>query len=248
MQKNFAQADYAATARQAAAEGAVLLRNYRHALPLEEGCRVAVFGRNQLHYYRCGIGSGGMVNSAYVISILDALKADSDIVLNQAVLSAYEAWHEAHPLEGCNEWGEEPWSQAEMPMPEALVQQAAKTSDAALICIGRTAGEDHDSSAAPGSFLLTEEEERTIRLVCRYFPRSIVVLNTAGIIDMTWVKRCNPAAILYVWHGGQEGGNGVADVLTGRGNPCGKLPDTIAEQLCDYPANANFGNAERRWI
>ena len=247
MQKNFAQADYAATARQAAAEGAVLLRNYRHALPLEEGCRVAVFGRNQLHYYRCGIGSGGMVNSAYVVSILDALKADSDIVLNQAVLSAYEAWHEAHPLEGCNEWGEEPWSQAEMPLPEALVQQAAKTSDAALICIGRTAGEDHDSSAAPGSFLLTEEEERTIRLVCRYFPRSIVVLNTAGIIDMTWVKRCNPAAILYVWHGGQEGGNGAADVLTGRVNPCGKLPDTIAEQLSDYPANANFGNAERNF-
>ena len=135
MQKNFAQADYAATARQAAAEGAVLLRNHRHALPLEKGCRVAVFGRNQLHYYRCGIGSGGMVNSAYVVSILDALKADSDIVLNQAVLSAYEAWHEVHPLEGCNEWGEEPWSQAEMPLPEALVQQAAKTSDAALICM-----------------------------------------------------------------------------------------------------------------
>ena len=163
MQKNFAQADYAATARQAAAEGAVLLRNYRHALPLEEGCRVAVFGRNQLHYYRCGIGSGGMVNSAYVVSILDALKADSDIVLNQAVLSAYEAWHEAHPLEGCNEWGEEPWSQAEMPLPEALVQQAAKTSDAALICIGRRSrfvsragqlsadrgGRTHDSSRLP---------------------------------------------------------------------------------------------------
>lgn len=126
MQKNFAQTDYAATARQAAAEGAVLLRYHRHALPLEKGCCVAVFGRNQLHYYRCGIGSGGMVNSAYVISILDALKADSDIVLNQAVLSAYEAWHETHPLEGCNEWGEEPWSQAEMPLPEALVQQAAK--------------------------------------------------------------------------------------------------------------------------
>lgn len=247
MQKNFAQTDYAATARQAAAEGAVLLRYHRHALPLEKGCCVAVFGRNQLHYYRCGIGSGGMVNSAYVISILDALKADSDIVLNQAVLSAYEAWHETHPLEGCNEWGEEPWSQAEMPLPEALVQQAAKTSDAALICIGRTAGEDHDSSAAPGSFLLTEEEENTICLVCRYFPRSIVVLNTAGIIDMSWVKRCNPAAILYVWHGGQEGGNGAADVLTGRVNPCGKLPDTIAEQLSDYPANANFGNAERNF-
>ena len=64
---------------------------------------------------------------------------------------------------------------------------------------------------------------------------------------MTWVKRCNPAAILYVWHGGQEGGNGAADVLTGRVNPCGKLPDTIAEQLSDYPANANFGNAERNF-
>ena len=67
MQKNFAQTDYAATARQAAAEGAVLLRYHRHALPLEKGCCVAVFGRNQLHYYRCGIGSGGMVNSAKII-------------------------------------------------------------------------------------------------------------------------------------------------------------------------------------
>lgn len=84
-----------------------------------------------------------------------------------------------------------------------------------------------------------------VEKVSKAFARTIVVLNVGNIIDMKWVKECNPAAVLYVWQGGQEGGNGVADVLMGRVNPCGKLTDTIAENIEDYPSQSCFGDLTR---
>ena len=64
---------------------------------------------------------------------------------------------------------------------------------------------------------------------------------------MKWVDEYNPSAVLYAWQGGQEGGNGVIDVLTGRVNPCGKLTDTIAKNIEDYPSTKNFGDPERNY-
>lgn len=64
---------------------------------------------------------------------------------------------------------------------------------------------------------------------------------------MKWVREFDPAAILYAWQGGQEGGNGVCDVLTGRVNPCGKLTDTIAEDISDYPSTSNFGDLQKNY-
>ena len=84
-----------------------------------------------------------------------------------------------------------------------------------------------------------------VEKVSKAFARTIVVLNVGNIIDMKWVKECNPAAVLYVWQGGQEGGNGVADVLMGRVSPCGKLTDTIAENIEDYPSTSCFGDLVR---
>lgn len=107
--------------------------------------------------------------------------------------------------------------------------------------IGRTAGEDRDASAKKGSYLLTDLEEDMLDQVCRAFKRVIVVLNVGNIIDMKWVEKYNPSAVLYTWQGGQEGGHSVADVLTGRVNPCGKLADTIARDISDYPSTENFG-------
>ena len=88
-------------------------------------------------------------------------------------------------------------------------------------------------------------EKEMVEKVSKAFARTIVVLNVGNIIDMKWVKECNPAAVLYVWQGGQEGGNGVADVLMGRVNPCGKLTDTIAENIEDYPSQSCFGDLTR---
>lgn len=105
-----------------------------------------------------------------------------------------------------------------------------KAADAAIVVVGRTAGEDQDNKNEAGSYLLTDTEKEMVEKVSKAFARTIVVLNVGNIIDMKWVKECNPAAVLYVWQGGQEGGNGVADVLMGRVNPCGKLTDTIARE------------------
>lgn len=117
----------------------------------------------------------------------------------------------------------------------------------ALVIIGRTAGEDQDTKAEPGSYLLTEEEEAMIRTVSRHFTRTAVLLNVGNIIDMKWVETCKPSAVLYVWQGGMEGGSGVADVLTGRVNPCGRLSDTIARSIEDYPSSSCFGDQYRNF-
>ena len=233
--------EYARTARRAAAESCVLLHNEHHALPLRAGEHVAVFGRNQFNYYKSGTGSGGMVNTEYVIGILDALKAEEGLQLDQSVLETYENWLQDHPFDVGQGWAQEPWFQEEMELSEELVQAAAERNDAALILIGRTAGEDKDNGPEPGSWYLTKKEEQMLERVCGAFSRTIVLLNVGNIIDMNWVDRYQPSAVMYVWQGGQEGGNGVADVLTGRVTPSGKLPDTIAYRLEDYPSNENHG-------
>lgn len=84
--------------------------------------------------------------------------------------------------------------------------------------LGRTAGEDQDNTDKPGSYKLTRTEEDLIRKVSSQFSRTAVILNVGNIIDMKWVREFDPAAVLYAWQGGQEGGNGVCDVLTGRVN------------------------------
>ena len=234
---------YAKIARKAAAEGAVLLKNEKEVLPLKKGEKLAVFGRIQFHYYKSGTGSGGMVNTKYVVGILDALK-EEEIKLNQELEQVYREWTKDHPFNCGNGWGQEPWSQEEMPLSLETVQKAAESSETALVIIGRTAGEDQDAKNERGSYLLTETEEEMLEKVCTTFKRVIVVLNVGSIIDMNWVKAYKPQAVLYTWQGGMEGGHAVADILMGRVNPCGKLADTIASSIKDYPSDVNFGGEE----
>ncbi|WP_353048874.1 glycoside hydrolase family 3 C-terminal domain-containing protein [Exiguobacterium sp. s130] len=232
---------YTKLARQTVAEGAVLLQN-DGVLPLQPATTVAVFGRNQFNYYKSGTGSGGMVNVTNVVSPLDMLR--EDVTLNTDVLKAYENWLEDHPFDQGEGWAAEPWSQEEMPLDATLVQQAALDSDVALIMIGRTAGEDRDNTADPGSYFLTETEQEMLRLVTTHFKQTVVVLNVGNIIDMRWVEETAPSAVLYAWQGGMEGGTGLSDLLLGRISPSGKLPDTIVRSLDDYPSTPHFGHAD----
>ncbi len=234
---------YASLARQAGAEGAVLLENADHALPLQEGEKISVFGRIQFHYYKSGTGSGGLVNTRYAVGILDALKEEK-LSLNEELMKTYEAWIAEHPFDFGQGWAQEPWSQEEMPLTDEIVEKAADFSETAIVVIGRTAGEDRDAAAEKGSYLLTDLEEDMLSKVCKRFSRVIALLNVGSIIDMKWVDRYQPSAVLYVWQGGMEGGHGVADVLMGRVNPCGKLSDTIAKDITDYPSTENFGGAK----
>lgn len=233
---------YSALARTAAAEGCVLLRNENQTLPIRENETVSVFGRIQLDYFKSGTGSGGKVNVPYVRNILDGLALYPSVHVYEPLLERYRSWVMEHPFDNGTGWGTEPWCQEEMKLDEAVVADAAAHSDLALIILGRTAGEDRDNSADEGSYHLTADEKDMIAKVCAAFPRTAVLLNVGNIIDMSWVEECSPSAILYVWQGGMEGGYGAADVLCGTISPCGKLSDTIAKHLSDYPSTRNFGS------
>lgn len=233
--------EYLRTAAQAAAEGIVMLRNESEALPLPAGGEIAVFGRIQLHYYKSGTGSGGMVNVSKVTGILDGL-LDAGVRVNQKLLDVYRAWDAENPFDPGKGWGGEPWAQAEMPLEESLVAETAAVCQRAVVIIGRTAGEEMDNRDAEGSWRLTSAEENMLRLTRKYFAKVIVLLNTGNIIDMSFLDKHHPDAVLLVWQGGMTGGTGAADVLTGKVSPSGKLPDTIAYALSDYPSDAHFGD------
>lgn len=231
--------------RQMAAEGAVLLENKGDILPIRAGETVSVFGRVQTCYYKSGTGSGGMVNVEYKTGILDGLRANG-VPLNEELASVYADWVTEHPFDnGGSGWAMEPWFQEEMPLDDALVKKAAENSSLALVVIGRTAGEDKDSKVVEGSYLLTEKEVAMIKTVKKHFTRMAVVLNVGNIIDMKWVKELGVDSVIYAWHGGMEGGNGIADVLCGKVSPCGKLSDTIAVDISDYPSTKNYGAKEQ---
>lgn len=238
---------YEKTAREMVAEGLVLLKNDNKALPLKQGETVSVFGRMQNHYYKSGTGSGGMVNVARVVGILDALNECKDVNVNQKLAETYAAWDKEHPVELGFGWGQEPWSQAEMPVTEELVQEAAGESDSAIVIIARTAGEDKDNTLEKGAYMLTDIELDMLRLVRENFKKMTVLLNVGGLIDMSFLDSISPDACMYVWQGGMVGGYGVVDVLMGDVSPSGKLTDTIAYDIKDYPAYDNFGDEKRNF-
>lgn len=236
---------FAAVARRAVAEGVVLLKNDGDVLPLQAGARIALFGRSQYNYYKSGTGSGGMVNTKYVIGVKEAIEADSRFTLNQELVSTYDEWLKDHPFEQGVGWAAEPWFQEEMVITPEIAKRAAESSDVAIVLIGRTAGEDQDNSATAGSYLLTDDEHTMLKNVTAAFDKTLVLLNVGNTIDMKWVNEYNPSAVAYIWQGGQEGGNGAWDVVTGDVNPAGRLSDTIAYDIEDYPSTANFGDKLR---
>ncbi|QAY67269.1 glycoside hydrolase family 3 C-terminal domain-containing protein [Paenibacillus protaetiae] len=237
---------FAAFSRKVAAEGAVLLRNEQEVLPIRENESVSIFGRTQINYYRSGTGSGGSVNVTHTTNLLDGLRSKPGIHVNEELAAVYEGWLESNPFDnGGGGWAAEPWHQKEMPLTDELVAEARAKSDKAVIVIGRTAGEDQDNADAPGSYRLTEEEKAMLRQVTNHFERTAVVLNVSNIIDMSWLNddyKHPVFGVVYAWQGGMEGGNAIADVLAGDVTPSGKLTDTIAYSIGDYPSTRNYGN------
>lgn len=236
---------YTAKARQAVAEGQVLLLNQNHVLPLPKGSHVAVFGRMQLHYYKSGTGSGGMVNVNKVTGILEALEESEDVQVYESLVDVYREWEKDHPFDEGVGWGNEPWSQEEMELNEALVEEAAEKNEYAIVILARTAGEDKDNKMLEGAYCLTSIEEDMLQKVRKSFAKMIVLLNTGNIMDMSFMDQYRPDAVMYVWQGGMIGGFGTVDVLTGKVCPSGRLSDTIAAQMSDYPADPYFGGLEQ---
>ncbi len=238
--------------RGLAAEGAVLLRNEEHMLPIVKEDNIAIFGRCYLDYYKSGTGSGGLVHVEYSTNLKHGFDNYPWVKINRSVADVYERFVYASPADnGTGEFASEPWCQKEMPLDENLVKEAAKESNKALIVIGRTAGEEKDNFDGPGSYRLTEEEKQMITTVTTYFEKVAVIFNVSNIMDTGWTEEdwCHGhiKAIIYAWQGGMEGGNAIADVLVGAVSPSGHLTDTIAGDIKDYPSYANYGNDERNY-
>lgn len=232
---------YEECAIQTIAEGCVLLTNNNNVLPLNKTDKVSVFGRIQTNYYKSGTGSGGMVNVDKVYNIVEGLELKG-VQINQELKKIYEDWEKENPYDAGIGWEGTKWSQKEMPLSSEVAQAAAAESDIAIVIIGRTAGEEKDNKAEKGSYYLSDEELMMMQEVRKAFKKMVVLLNVGNIIDMGFAESCKPDSIMYVWQGGMLGGLGTAQVLTGEVNPCGKLTDTIAKSLDDYPSSKNFGN------
>ena len=242
-------AELATFSRRIAAEGSVLLKNENGILPFKEGEKISVFGRIQLNYYKSGTGSGGLVNSPYVTNIIDGLRKNGKVSVNEQLASIYAAWVEENPFDKGVGWAQEPWCQKEMPLDDKVVADAAANSDIALIIIGRTAGEDQDNFAGEGSYFLTADEHDMVKKVSSAFDKVVVLLNVGNVIDVNFVDENNIDGLIYVWQGGMEGGNAAADILCGDVTPSGKLSDTVVHNINQYPSTANFGDrAENKYV
>ena len=231
-------------ARQAAAEGIVLLKNEKQTLPIKKEDRVAVFGRTAINYFGVGYGSGGDVQRPYLVNLMEGL-ANANVNVNEKLADVYKEWTSIpknQPDEGF--WGHWPMSFPEMPLTSDIVEETAKESDIAIVVIGRAAGEARENVLKKGSYYLTNLEIDMLNRVTKAFDKVAVVMDCGNIIDMSWVEdyKNRIGAIVYAWLGGMESGNALVDVLTAKVNPCGKLTDTIANSYKSIPSAKDFGD------
>lgn len=234
---------HAAITRQSASEGMVLLKN-EGGLPLPAGKNVALFGVTSYDFIAGGTGSGD-VNEAYIVSLEEGLK-NAGFTINDMAKNAFEKHKAANAKSFIRPQGMEamttPYNPPQISYTPEMIKNIVANSDIGIITIGRNSGEGGDR-VEKGDFLLTQQEQDMIQQVCQAFhdagKKVTVVLNIGGVVETaSW--KAQPDAILCAWQGGQEGGNSVADILSGRVNPSGKLPMTFPVRLNDHASNANF--------
>ena len=230
-------------ARQVAAEGTVLLEN--SVLPLNKGEKISVFGRIQLDYFYAGYGSGGDVNTPYTVSPMEGFGNCEDLIVNENLANIYSEWVKKHKAEHGG-WGTWPHFHPEMPLSSEQVANAREFGERAVIFIGRSSGEDRECLLEKGSYYISDLELDMVKKVTDRFEKPILIFNFGCIMDMSWLEpfKDKLGAIIIAWQGGMESGNALADILSGKASPSGRLTDTIAKDYIDYPSSANFGKKE----
>lgn len=224
--------------RQAAEEGAVLLKN-DGALPLSG--KVALFGRVQTDTFYTGCGSGGDVLKPYRVSILEGIKKNPMINLDKTLAEKYEKWSMSHPADR-GYWGNWANSFPEMPLSKEEIQEISLRAETAVVVLGRCAGEDADFPLKKGGYYLTDEERALLSNVCSYFRKTVLLLNLSNPIDLSFLDEFEITSALLLFQGGMETGNAAARLLAGNVNPCGKLSMTLAREYRHYPSSGNFGS------
>ena len=245
---------HAAVTRQSAAEGMVLMKN-GGVLPFAKNIKnVALYGNTSYDFIAGGTGSGN-VNHAYVVSLLDGLK-NGGYTVSDELKNAYttyaadcKAKEEAEIEAAAKKDPKNAMLLRFMPRPlpaekqfsaDELAKQASQ-ADVAVITLGRISGEFMDRKAA--DFNLSDSERKLIEQVCDVYHKAgkqvVVLLNIGGVIETaTWKEL--PDAILCAWQAGQEGGNSVVDVLSGKQSPSGKFTMTWPIKFTDAYSSKNF--------
>ena len=235
---------HAAVARKAAGESIVLLRNEKEALPLKGNEKVALYGISAIDFVAGGTGSGD-VNKAYVVNMQDAME-NAGFTLDQNLAEYYKAFIAYDKAQTALNGTTFSWFSrrklSEIAIPAAAIENEAQLNDVAVIVLGRNAGEGADRKQID-DFELTNTERELLRDVSTAYhaagKKVVVILNIGGVIETaSWKNMVD--AIVLPWSPGQEGANAVADVLTGKVNPSGKLPMTFPINFMDHPSSANF--------
>ena len=231
----------AALARNAAAEGMVLLQNDDQTLPLSHNITLGVFGNSSYELVTGGTGSGE-VNKAYSISLLKGL-VEAGFTTFTKLAEDYADYMQAESAKlAAQQPFRVPERIPERSLPGDEISQIAVATDGAIITLGRNSGEFADRKIAD-DFNLTEPEQQLLAGVALAYHREgkkvVVILNIGGVVETaSWRERVD--AILLAWQPGQESGHAIADVLSGAVNPSGKLATTFAVNLADYPSAQNF--------
>lgn len=232
--------------KNAAKEGMVLLKNNNGLLPFAQGTKLALFGIGTFDYVKGGGGSGD-VTVEYTVNLYDGLKKlPHHVEVCEEVADFYRDY-----MQQIADTFYYPGQKPEPELPDTLCAKVSSYADVAVISISRFSGEgwDRDLQGHPmyeeGDFYLSHAERAMVEKVKKFFSRIVVVLNVGGMVDTEWF--CNDRAIssvLMAWQGGMEGGTAAAELLCGIDNPSGKLSDTFAKRLEDYPSTANFHESD----
>lgn len=260
-----ADKEHITLSKDAAKEGMVLLKNEQHVLPLQTGAKVALFGKATFDYVKGGGGSGD-VTVAYTRNLYEGIKA------LKGKISIYEELADFYRENVKEQYkaGRVPGMTIEPQVPQELLQKAKAYTDTAVISICRFSGEGWDRKSIvetenkniwaseeemarrsaeifeDGDFYLTHAEQEMVNTVKQNFARVIVVMNVGGMVDTSWFHDdAQIQSVLMAWQGGMEGGLATAELLAGEGNPSGKLSDTFARELNDYPSTYNFHESEK---
>lgn len=254
--------------KEAAKEGMVLLKNEQGVLPLAKGSRVALFGKGTFDYVKGGGGSGD-VTVEYIRNLWDGFQKLAGRISVYEELGNYYR----NEVEKQYKAGIEPGMTVEPELPEDLCRKARVFTDTAIVTICRFSGEGWDRKSKyderrdekavviagntaergeitketfpDGDFYLTAGEKAMLSTVKKYFEKIVVVLNVGGMVDTSWfIQEEKIPAVLMAWQGGMEGGLAAAELLCGIGNPSGKLSDTFAAKLEDYPSSCNFHESD----
>lgn len=224
--------------RRAACEGTVLLKNENELLPLKKGQKIAVFGVTQIDYVKGGGGSG-RCQVSYVRNIYEGLKLKGEKVQIFNELSLFYENNVKLQFQNGGLTGR----LKEPKVPEGLLQDAAAYTDTAIIGINRFSEEGYDrkNDGTDDYFELSRDEQQMVEDVCAHFAHIIVLLNVGAMIDTSWFAQNDKIeSAVMLWQAGMEGGLAAADILVGDANPSGKLVDTCAKELADYPSSADF--------